>query len=213
MIKIQCSVLEQVRKNPVLHGQILASNITLGRGGTHGMLAYWQDVSLNLHKQEYDFARGIKELQKTFFNFEETVKNYKKQDFLQDSFVKYHKNFNKRKFELVETRKRINWNISSVGLLTGLTPWVFKANNKFYSYLFTEREYSWNTELRFPLIQSYLAYKILECDISVVNIGIYSLSTDNFFFKNFSQPEINGAIDETVDIFKKVNTEYEKIKL
>jgi len=210
MIKIQCSVLEQARKNPTMYGQLLASDNTLNKGGTHGMLAYWQDVSLNVHKEEIDLSKGIKELQRTFMNFEETPKNLRKQDFLQDSFVKYHKHFEKKRFKLVDTKRRIKWNIAPSGLLTGLTPWVLQDGGIYYSYFFTEQPFDWDTELKYPLIQKYLVENNIECDITEMNIGIYCLSTDDFSVKNFSKRELKNAVEETVDIFDKVDKEYAK---
>ena len=71
MIKIQCSVLEQARANPVLFGKNLAANNTIGKGGTHGMLAYWQDASLKVHQGDVDVRTGIKDLERNFMNFSE----------------------------------------------------------------------------------------------------------------------------------------------
>ena len=63
MIRIQCSVLEQARTNPILFGKNLASNNGFGKGGTHGMLAYWQDASLKVHRGIVDVHTAIKELE------------------------------------------------------------------------------------------------------------------------------------------------------
>jgi len=212
MIRIQCSILEQVRKNPTTYGQLLASNNNLNKGGTHGMLAYWQDVSLKVHKDEIDLSKGLRELQRTFMNFAETPKNLKKQDFLQDSFVKYHKHFEKKHFKLVDTKRRIKWNMTSSGLLTGLTPWVLSDGRKYYSYFFTEQPVDWDSELKYPLLQEYLVENNIECDITEMNIGVYCLSTDDFSLKNFSKRELKNAIDETIDIFENVDKTYKKLK-
>lgn len=213
MIRIQCSILEQVRKNPTTYGQLLASNNNLNKGGTHGMLAYWQDVSLKIHQDEIDLNRGIKELQRTFINFEETTKNLRKQDFLQDSFVKYHRHFARRNFELVDTKRRIKWNITSSGLLTGLTPWVVKDKSQYFSYFFSEQQFNWNLELKYPLIQEYLVGNNIDCDITELNVGVYCLSTDDFMFKNFSKKELKNSIEETMDIFEKVDKAYKKERM
>jgi hypothetical protein len=147
MIKIQCSILEQVRLNPTNFGKLLALNGSFNQGGSHGMFAYWQDISLKIHKEEFDLHMGLKELQKVFLNFEESPKNLKKQDFLQDAFTKYHTHFFKKDLKLIEAKRRITWNITSGGLLTGLTPWVFKSGTGYYTYFFSEQDIDWTNEV------------------------------------------------------------------
>ena len=214
MIKIQCSILEQVRKNPALHGQMLASNNGGSKGGSHGMFAYWQDVSLKVHSGEMNLNEGIKELQKLFSRFDETQKNLKKQDFLQDCFVQYHKLFEKNRYQLSDSKRRMNWNITSSGLLTGLTPWVIKNNDRYCTYFVSEQQFQWENELRFPLIQEYLAEKHSdEYDTTRLDVGIYCLETNTFNFKNFVREELNDAVEETVGIFEKVEKVYNIFKL
>lgn len=195
-----------------MYAQVLASNNVLSKGGTHGMLAYWQDVSLKVHLGDLNINQGIKELQRTFMNFDENIKNLKKQDFLQDSFIKYHTQFDKKGFKFLDTKRRIKWNITSSGLLTGLTPWVIKNNDKYYSYFFSEQPFDWDSQLKFPLIQEYLAENNVECDINQMNVGIYCLSNDRFSFRSFSQKELRLAVDETIEIFEKVDKEVNRIK-
>lgn len=212
MIRIQCSMLEQVRRNPVAYGQLLAANDKKNGGGTHGMFAYWQDIVKQVHLGEFDLNKGLKALKSKFLLFEENLKNLKKQDFLIDEFVNYCRLYERMKFEFVLSKKQIKWSLTSQTLLTGLTPWVVKDSKRFYAYFPLEQPVDWKHELKFPLIQEYLSKDIIECQPNQLQIGIYSLRAGSFEFKNFSSIEIKNAIAETKGIFQRVEHEYNKAK-
>lgn len=208
MIRIQCSMLEQVRRNPLAYGQLLAANDKRNGGGTHGMFAYWQDVVKQVHLGEMDISKGLKVLKSKFLLFDENSRNQKKQEFLIEQFIKYCRLYDKMKFEFITSKKQIKWPLSSQTMLTGLTPWVVKDSKSFYSFFPLEQHIHWKQELKYPLLQEYLSKNVIECPTNELHVGIYCLQTTSFDFKAFSSSEIKNAIGETKGIFQVVENGY-----
>ena len=208
MVRIQCSVLEQVRRNPTLFGQMLASNGALKKGGTHGMLAYWQDNAIKVHKEELTVSQALKELQRAFLGFEDNVKNQAKQEFLLQAFVTYNNKIEKLGFELFDTKRQMRMPINTLGVLTGLTPWIVKDADHFYAYYITENKFDWSSELRFPLLQKYLNETHAIIPSNKLSVGVYSVKQGEFEFASYSSLKVKGFYSEVVDIFQKVDSAY-----
>jgi len=210
MISISCSVLEQVRKNHALYAEALIMSEKNQKGGTHGMFAYWQDIAKKIHSDELNMNEGIKELQFKFLRFDHTKRNQEKQSRLLNHLVKYMQSHKKQKFVYYLSRKRIVWNLTPDVRLTGLTPWVFKNDEEYFAYFCIENETNWQTELRFPLLQKYIAEHILECSVNSLSVGVYCLETNDFQFRCFSQTEVRKAVSEVKQLFENVQYEYFK---
>lgn len=212
MLKIRCSILEDVRNNPVAYAQLLALDDPKNGGGTHGMFAYWQDVAKLLHTNDLkSTSEAIKELQNKFMRFDDTIRNKAKQDKLLEQFVRYCKQYEKNAFAFVDTRRQMKWPIHANVMLTGLTPWVVYNDSGYYSYIVVEKSFDWQNELRFPLLQQYLVDNKIDCDISEMNIGIYCLETNRFEFKSYEKRELKEAVRQTTSIFDDVYAEYSRL--
>lgn len=211
MLKIRCTSLEDVRKNPLAYAQLLANGDARNGGGTHGMFAYWQDIAKRVHSNELTVSKGVKELQNKFIRFDDTPKNKAKQDGLLEQFVLYCNLFDKNEFALVDGRRQMKWELYAGVMLTGLTPLVVHNDKGYYSYMMTERPFDWQAQLRFPLMQQYLADYNINCDVAEINIGTYSLATSKFDFKCFTKAELNKSVIQTSMIFENVYSEYSKI--
>jgi len=211
-MKIRCSTLETVRKNPVAYAELLATGDGIKGGGSHGMFACMQDVARLIHLGEVDVNQGIKELQKKFQKFSITSKNKAKQELLTDQLVKYCRLYEKQSFVFIDGWRNMCWGITADVSLTGRTPWVVSNGKGYYSFLLTEKPFAWSSELRFPLIQKYLVDNTIDCPITEMNVGIYCLATNSFDFLSFSNEEILEVVTETRDIFRRVYQEYKRKK-
>ncbi len=212
MIKIKCSILEQVRRNPTAHAQMLASGGKDQRGGPPGMFGHWKNLVKKVHTSELSLNDGIKELQNKFSQFQDNLANKTKQTKLLDEFVTYCEKYNQLGFKFADTRHNINWEIVPTITLTGHSPWVVYDSNFYYAYFLVETPIDWQAELRFPLIQTYLANNTIECDVAELKVGIYALSTQQFELKSFTEEELIDAFAETSTLFHNVHSEYNKFK-
>jgi len=209
MIKISCSKLEDVRQYPQVFAQQLATGNESG-GGRYGMFQCWQSKVREVHKGKYTAPEAIKSLQQRFMSYADNVKNKRKQEFFIDRLTPYIEEFNNRNYNYLGAQKQIEWKLIPEVSLTGHTPNLVKNDNGFAAYFYMETPILWQSQLRFPLIQYYLAEKIFKCPLSEVEIGTYTLSTLSFDLKQFTEGEMNEAILETKDLFKKVFDGYKK---
>jgi hypothetical protein len=76
MIRVSCSKLEDVRKNPNIFVQQLKSNKQSG-GGSYGMFQCWQAKIKLLHTEEMNLAQATKSLQQRFMSYAENAVNKK----------------------------------------------------------------------------------------------------------------------------------------
>lgn len=212
MIKIRCTSLEDVRKNPQVYAQLLALGDGKNGGGTYGMFAYWQDVAKQVHQHDLTVSQGIKELQNKFIRFDDTPKNKAKQDRLLEQFVKYCNLYDKNKFAFVDSKRQMKWELHDGVMLTGFTPWVVYNDDGYFSYLLTEEPFDWQKQLRFPLIQQYLADNKIDCSVTEMNIGVYCLATNKFEFRSYTINELKRTVTQTTEIFRSVKQEYSKLK-
>ena len=211
MIKISCSKLEQVKNNPRLYGQMLAIGEGKKGGGQHGMLACIKDTIREVHLGEITAMQGIKELHRRFLRFDETPKNKTRQEKLSEYYHVYHKQFAQKKWDFLHGTKNMNWPVHKEVVLTGHTPWIFKNEDGFIAYYITETAVTgWRNELRFPLIQQYIADKILSCKPKDIKVGYYALDTARFDLKCFYEAAIAKAIEITKNVFGNVYESFKK---
>ncbi|MCO5937221.1 hypothetical protein NAF17_16870 [Mucilaginibacter sp. RB4R14] len=207
MINVSCSKLEFVRQNPIAFAQQMAANKNSG-GGNFGMFQCWQSKAKALHTYEMDLQTAIKSLQQRFMKYDENLNNKRKQEFLLDRLSPYWEEIKSKDFKYLSSQKRISWPILKNVSLTGNTPMTLSHSNGFIAYFYTENPISWQQELRFPLLQYYLAKNICNCSFDDLKIGVYCLKNLSFDLKLFTQTEIENSILEAEQIFKLVNENY-----
>jgi len=208
MIRISCSKLEDVRRSPLTFVKQLKEKKK--SGGKHGMLQYWQDCARASHTGQLQVPDAIKKLRQNFLSFSENAKNKKRQEFLIDRFAPYMEDFKTMNYTYIGAQKSIEWNMISDVYLTGYTPNLVSNDGGFASYFYTEHPISWQEQLKFPLIQHYLAEEIFKCTTQDVEVGTYCLSTLSFSLIKYSEADIEAAIKETRGIFSKIREEYDK---
>jgi hypothetical protein len=211
MITVSCKDLQQVKADPALYAANLISKGN-EQQGQHGMFAQWKTIARELHVKELSISDALNKLSLLYSMWNINPRNAVRSDFFHEALVQYEKLFNKKGWTLLEGNHRMKWPLHQQVTLGGYTPWVASKGESYFSYLFTEKSFDWKEELRFPLIQHYLATKILDCDMKDLQIGVYSLADHSFNLKNFSPREIALARNETRRIFTRFNNEYIKRK-
>ncbi len=210
MIKVQCSKLEDVRNNPLSFAQSLKNGENTPSGGSFGMFSCWQKNVRDVHKEELDIPAAIKTLQQRFMNYADNNQNRKKQEFLIDRFMPYFEDFEKRDFVLEKPQIRINWELIKGVSLTGNSPLLVSNVDYNAAYYFTEMPFNWEQQLKFPLLQYYLAKNFFDCEPEKLQIGTYCLSENRFSLKCYDEIDINQSIEEATEIFDKIIREYNR---
>ena len=129
-----------------------------------------------------------------------------------ESFEKYCKQYDELNLKFLVSKKLINWQIHSNGILTGNTPWITEKNGEYFVFHATLSQEDWKDELKYPLIQEYLASYCFNCSVDKINVSVYSVTNNQFEFIKYSKKEIKEAKAEAKYIFTIVNNEFDKIK-
>lgn len=211
MINVRCSELESVRENPAAHGQVLAVNGIKSIGG-RGMISCVREVALAMGKDGFTVSEGVKRIQQKFLTFSPTKENQVRQEELIQGFIAYCKQIKKHQLEFVDGSRRIKWDFSKDTRLTGLTPWVFASDERYYALSLAETPAKWQHQLKFPLYQHYLTSNIIQCPLSQLNVGVFCLQTGQFEFENFTEESIDASVIETDRILNIVFDSYNKHK-
>lgn len=204
MSTIKFNQLEIARKNPTAFAESLSS----GKGSSYGKSKYltWQNAIHECHKHREDLSRAINYFENSFTKqFVNNAKNNAEKDQWIaeiDAYVKSHK-----KLKLVHIESRIRISASVIGTITvgGQIPIINMNGRGGYSVvLFKRDETPWGDELRFPLIQYYVATNLYNVDPSEVEVGVYAIDQQKHERRNYSATEIDTALKEMKKIGRAV---------
>ncbi|MEO8665936.1 MAG: hypothetical protein ABI462_10600 [Ignavibacteria bacterium] len=203
MKKFSITQLETARRNP----KEFANNMKESAGTTppffgRGKLMRWQDSVSEFHKQN-DLAKAINYLGKTFSNRADNAKNRKEVERFIVSLDAYVSQFKKKRFTIMDLRKKIHINLNSKVFISGQIPIIFmNIKGGFSIYFFVQGGLGWETELKFPILQKYFAEEIYGTDLDKIEVGIFSIGSDKFFQQTFTNDEIKEADIELKNIGK-----------
>ena len=206
MIRVSCKDLQQVKNDPALYAANLVSN---GKPqARRGMFSQWQTAARELHTDKLTIADASNRLSTLFSVWNDTTQNRNRQEFFHQALISYNDLFEKKGFIYRHGSHLMKWQLHKNIILGGYTPWIVSKGKDHFSYLFTEHDLDWESELRFPLLQQYVSKKIIECDTADMEIGVFSLESGRFRFRSFTEKEISAAKSETQYLFNKLNGEY-----
>jgi hypothetical protein len=196
MKKISFSQLESARKNPAAFGKSLSMPST----GTPRFSKYmaWQLAVYKYHKEKNNLSKAISYFESTFLrNFADNPKNSIEREQFIEQLRLYIENDKMKKLTFIENKKRINIPLTNKLRLGGELP-LIKMNDKFgYSvYFFCRESATWETELRFPIIQNFVAKNLYNVDLSEVEVGVYSLDFKKHLQSTYSESDVQEAIKE-----------------
>ncbi|RLD83953.1 MAG: hypothetical protein DRJ10_02465 [Bacteroidetes bacterium] len=93
--------------------------------------------------------------------------------------------------------------------LAGQIGIIHEHRKGFVAYIITDtvNELTWALELRFPIIQNYIANEICNCSAEKVDVGLIDYTSGKEFIANYSNEEIKEAIEELNKIGKVITQE------
>ena len=196
MKKISFSQLETARKNPTTFATSLSSP-DAGNGRFSKYMA-WQCAVFYYHKQKWDLSKAITYFETTFQrNFKDNPKNEIERKGYVEQLIAYAADEQKNKLTYLEHKKRISIPLTGKLRLGGELP-LIKMNDKYgYSvYFFSRKSTNWETELRFPIVQNFLARTLYNVDLSEVEVGVYGLDFKKHVQQTYSDSDIGDAVKE-----------------
>ena len=214
MIKVKCSQLEGLRKNPLEFARLLANNNLPKGGGVRGYFQRWQDEvravlrnEKSVREAKTDFAKVCAE------KFSPTIENRKHEEKLQKAFDVFFKEYKSLNVKFQSTKKNISEHLHSNVLLTGSSPWITNGDDGYKLIFLTESKIEdWVDFLKYPIIQKHLAETCFQCNTKDITFYCYCVENNSFESYSYSDKEIKETVVEVKYLLSIVSNEYEKVK-
>lgn len=152
---------------------------------------------MNEYHKVNDMSVAINYFERTFTRlFTDNRKNeLEKEGWIQklEAYITEHSNLG---LIYIEHRLRIEIVLSTKLRITGEIPLINLNRNFGYSaYFFTKDSTNWESELKFPIIQDYIA-TFYGVDLSEVEVGVFGIDTESLSQVIYSDQEIADAKKE-----------------
>ncbi|MGD0590001.1 MAG: hypothetical protein ABSA44_04275 [Bacteroidota bacterium] len=203
MKKFSIRQLEAARNNPSAFAASIKQG-TLGSGqfGGRPKSVRWLDAIGVYHKTS-NLSEAINSLERSFSNRINTNKNRIEIDRLIQALKNYVKEHKKYGYIYLEKAHPIEIILSTKVKLTG---WIWllnmTADGGRSGYIISKQieDNTWKSELRFPIIQNYIANKIYGCNLNDVDVGLVDYLTGVHYRTRFSENIIKNSLKELTTI-------------
>lgn len=195
MIRVRLSMLEEARVNPTAVGSDIARKV---KGmGRHGFVSEFKSVVSMVHNEEvqqYDAIGLLRDNLKLKFN-DNKANGIKIINFCEslETYFQYFENMN---LNVDDLKFSIDWPLISKAKLTGRSPFLCSNDEYNYAYFFVEKAADWKKQLKYPLLQIYLAERFYKCDVQQVKVGVYGILDKAFDFTSFEDYKLDLALEE-----------------
>jgi hypothetical protein len=211
MITLSLSKLEQARVNPLFIASEMAKE-KLSKGGNVGFVSTFKTAARYYLENDLRSQDAVKELDnKLWMAFKETPQNNNRRKLFCESFLSYAQLFSNLDISISKFQVNLDWEIITNMKLTGHSPFLCSNENYKAAYYFSEKSVNWRAELKYALLQIYLAEKVFKCDVKYVKVGIYDISNRKFDLHTYEDFELDNAIEECKRVFNNVLSEYNRI--
>ncbi|TCD17613.1 hypothetical protein EZ456_22615 [Pedobacter psychrodurus] len=196
MLNISIAKLEQARKNP----QAFAASLSVAEKGFGNRGSFSGTFKSFIGKFHNDIANKDKfhtQLQDAYkLQFVENSLNNKRAEKYCEAFSKYTDYMIEHRFGLDNFFTRINLKLLSNVSLGGNSPVLSSSDTRNIVFSIEEAPSNWQYELKYPILQKYLAENYYECEVDRVEIGIFNVNSCQFELNVFDNVEIEGAFKE-----------------
>lgn len=197
MKKFSITELETARRNPVDFGKALKNSSTSANGfGGYPKSMRWLNAICKYH-EEQDISPAILSIETGFSNRKDNAKNRQELETFIDALSNYESEIKKRKLSLIKSREPVNIVLTTLLKVSGQIPVIFmKPNIGFCAYFITKENSTWESELKYPVIQNFIAADIFNCEANVIDVGYINYYTGEFHETSFSMSDIKSALKE-----------------
>ncbi len=195
MTKFSISKLESARQNPTQFAKSLKTKDG-GWSGGKSKFSAWKYAVNEYHKTK-NLGEAINYFERIYIRwFADNMKNEREREAWVQTLETYVIEHSKRGLIYVNHRIRIEIPLTPKLKITGEIPLINMNGNFGYSaYFFTKDSSTWKTELKFPIIQDYLA-NFYGVDLSEVEVGVFGIDSEKLSQVTFSDQDVGGAKKE-----------------
>jgi len=212
MVRVSLSNLENARTNPAAFARSLVGN--KNSGGIHGFVSKFKTVIRDFHEHDRDFKQSLRTLdEKLEAAFQPTSKNNVKRRLFCESYEAYNRQFQELGLSVDCFQRNIDWQLIRQAKITGVSPFLMSNDEYNVAYFFSEHFGNWQEELKYPLLQIYLAEYFYKCDVDKVKIGVYSVHNKVFDLKTYEDFELDNALEEGKSVLGEVANAYGRFSI
>lgn len=203
MNRFSISQLENARRDPISFAKSLSS-ASQGYGSFSRYMA-WLFSVYNFHKHDLQAALAYFD---AVFNrnfVPSPINKAKYEDYVQLLHV-YSQEYDKLNLNFVEYRKRLEIILTDKVKISGELP-IISMNDKlgYTLYFFIKESNKWQTELKFPVVQDYIANSVYGVSLAAVDVGVFDIEAEKFSLKTYSNSDVTDAINELKSLGKKIS--------
>lgn len=200
MNKLSITSLERARVNPLKYGNAIKDGgLENNYFGGRAKSVRWHDAVMVYHNTG-DIAKATLKLEHSFSNRKNTRKNRRELEDLIIALDNYVNEHHEKGYVHLDKRVSIKKQLTSQLLISGWACWLLnmKEGGGYSGYVITKDvdEINWMLELRYPIIQDYIANTLYGCKIEEVDVGVIDYTTGNHYTICFTQEDIDDALEE-----------------
>lgn len=199
MNKISITNLEKARSNPSQYGKaLLNGSLASNSFGGRPKSMKWYDAVMEYHNTG-DISKATSKLEYSFSSRKDTPKNRRELEDLIIALDNYVDEHNKKGYIHFDKTINIDKQLTPQIKISG---WIWLLNIKpaggYSGYIISKEvdEINWMLELRFPIIQDYIASTLYGCKINEVDVGVIDYTTGNHYTTSYSQEDVEDALEE-----------------
>lgn len=200
-MKFSITNLEKARRNPVEFAKILSG----GKSSENNFGGYpksmrWLNAVCEFHKNG-KISDAFESIESGFSRRKNTAQHRRELKMFYQALDKYKTETVKRKLSLLKSREPIHVKVNSLVEISGIIPLIFmKPVSGFSAYFISVNNPAWKSELKFPIIQSFVAGKVFNTNIEEIEVGYIDYLTGEFNETSFSVAEIGTYAKELENI-------------
>jgi len=196
MLKVSISKLEQARINPNAFAASLSikSNGFGNNGSFSGIFKSFIGKFHNADNNKDDLLHKLNDAYKLQF-VENSTNNVRTQKYC-EAFSSYTDYMLEHGFGLDNIFTRINLKLLTDVALGGNSPILSSSDNRNMVFSIEESSKDWRNELKYPILQNYLAGNYYQCEENQIEIGVFNINSGQFELKTYDDIEIANAFEE-----------------
>lgn len=200
-MKFSITDLERARRNPTEFAKILkGGDSSENKFGGYPKSMRWLDAVCEFHKNN-DISEAFDALEQALSGRKPTAQHRRELETLLKALDNYKNEAVKRKLSFIKSRAKIYIKVNQEVEIGGIIPLIFmNPAGGFSAYFISLDNTAWKSELRFPVVQSFVAGTVFKTSVEEMEVGYINYLTGEFQETSFSPSEIVEYDRELSDI-------------
>jgi hypothetical protein len=205
--KFSITKLEIARRNPKAFAKLLKTDAASDSAfGGYPKSMRWLNAICKYHASK-NISDAITSIENAFSNRQDSAKNRQELESFINSLGTYENEIDKRGLNLIKSRESINIVLSPLMKITGQISAIFMNNDSGFSSFFVSKpSQNWENELKYPIIQHFVAKDIFNVEDNEVHVGYIDFLSGHIFSTKYSDKDIKSSLEELNSIGSSISS-------